>query len=44
MLFILIPLRIGCGSFISVPFEFVRGELGETSSMFRAVFNGISLF
>ena len=44
MLFILISLRKDCGSFISVPFEFVRGELGDTSSMFRVVFNGISLF
>ena len=44
MLFILISLRKDCGSFISVQFEFVRGELGDTSSMFRVVFNGISLF
>ena len=44
MLFILISLRKDCGSFISVPFEFVRGELGDTSSMFRVVFNGILLF
>ena len=44
MLFILISLRKDCGSFISVPFEFVRGELGDTSSKFRVVFNGISLF
>ena len=44
MLFILISLRKDCGSLISVPFEFVRGELGDTSSMFRVVFNGISLF
>ena len=44
MLFILISLRKDCGFFISVPFEFVRGELGDTSSMFRVVFNGISLF
>ena len=43
-LFILISLREDCGSFISVPFEFVRGELGDTSSMFRVVFNGISIF
>ena len=42
--FTLISLRKDCGSFISVPFEFVRGELGDTSSMFRVVFNGISLF
>ena len=44
MLFILISLRKDCGSFISVPFQFVRGELGDTSSKFRVVFNGISLF
>ena len=44
MLFILISLRKDWGSFISVPFEFVRGELGDTCSMFRVVFNGISLF
>ena len=44
MLFILISLRKDCGSFISVPFEFVRGELGDTSSKFRVVFNRISLF
>ena len=44
MLFILISLRKDCGSFISVPFEFVRGELGDTFSMFRVVFNGILLF
>ena len=37
-------LRKDCGSFISVPFEFVKGELGDTSSMFRVIFNGISLF
>ena len=29
MLFILISLRKDCGSFISVPVEFVRGELGD---------------
>ena len=31
-------------TFASVSFEFVRGELDDTSSMFRVVFNGISLF
>ena len=44
MLLILISLRKDCGSFISVLFEFVREEPGDTSSMFRVVFNGISLF
>ena len=34
------------GSFISVSFEFVRGELNDATSMFRVLFkgNGISLF
>ena len=42
----LISFRKDCGSFISVSFEFVRGELNDTSSMFRVLFNGngISLF
>ena len=44
MLLILISFRKDCGSFISVSFEFVRGELNDTSSMFRVLFNGISLF
>ena len=44
MLFILISFRKDCGSFISVSFEFVRGELNDASSMFRVLFNGISLF
>ena len=44
MLFILISFRKDYESFISVPFEFVRRELDDTSSTFRVVFNGISLF
>ena len=44
MLFILISFRKDCGSFISVSFELVRGELNYTSSMFRVLFKGISLF
>ena len=44
ILFILISLRKDCGSFISVPFEFVKGEPGDTSSIVRVVLNGISLF
>ena len=32
------------GSFSSEPFEFLRGELDDTSSAFRVVFNGISLY
>ena len=40
----LIYIRKDCRSFISVPFEFVRGELGDTSSLFRVVTNEISLF
>ena len=44
MLFILMSLRKDCGSFISVPFGFVRGELGDTSSLFGVAFNRISLF
>ena len=43
MLVILISFRKDCGSFISVSFEFVRGELNDTSSMFRVLFNGISI-
>ena len=34
MLFILISFRKDCGSFISVSFEFLRGELDDTSSHF----------
>ena len=44
MLLILISFRKDCGSFISVSFEFVRGELNHTSSMFRVLFNGVLLF
>ena len=44
ILFIRISFRRDCGSFISVLFEYVRGELDGTSSMFRVVFNGILLF
>ena len=44
VLFILISFRKDYGCFFSVPFEFERGELDDTSSMFRLVFNRISLF
>ena len=43
MLIILIYFRKDYGSFISVSFEFIRGELNDTSSMFRVLFNGILL-
>ena len=44
MYFILVSFRKDGGSFSQVPFEFVRGELDDTESMFRVVFNRISLF
>ena len=44
MYFILVSFRKDGGSFSPVPFEFVRGELDDTESMFRVVFNRISLF
>ena len=28
-----------CGSFSSLPFEFVRGEQDDTSSLFQVIFN-----
>ena len=44
ILFILISSRKDSGSFCSVQFEFVKDELDDAYYMFRAVFNGISLF
>ena len=44
MFFTSISFKKDFGSFSSEPFAFIRGELDDTSSVFRVVFNGISLY